>query len=570
MNFSVLPTSDVSVRCELDTAIEEFGPIQKIPAKKASMDGRIERVRGWWLAVLVLAAPVAVAQDFSLMEAVREGDRETVRSLLQEQADVNLSQPDGTTALHWAVHRNDLETTELLIGRGAELDAANDYGVTPLSLACTNTNAALVEQLLRGGANPNVAQWTGETPLMTCSSTGSVEAVRSLLEHGADVNAKENEQDQTALMWAAAEKHPEVVRLLVRHGADIQARSRQIPLPEPFVIETGGVFGTNYPQSVYFPKVTGGFSALLFAVQQGDLESTGILLEAGADVNDYAPEDGSALIVATASGHEELALFLLEQGADPNAKDPFGLTALHYALQEGLMTVAGFQPSPTDAFGWSRPNQPQLVRALLAHGADPNAPILKTFPQLDNPFLARGTEDAPQIEPVGATPFLLAAASSDILSMRILVEGRADIQATTVDGATAFMLAAGLGTEPGHRDEEAAVEAAKLALDLGADVNAVVSNDGRTALHGAALLGWNRMIRFLAERGANLDAEDKYGQTPLTIAMGDPEGRVYRPLPGGNYDDRFRRPREQQETAELLLELGAAPFTGTVRDRSGE
>jgi ankyrin repeat protein len=534
---------------------------------------KVRALGGWWLVCLLsVIGLLAASSDLRLVDAVQMGDKDAVRSLLEQHADVNLPQADGATALAWAVHRDDMETAELLIRAGSDVNAANDYGVTPLALACMNRNGAMVERLLQAGAKANAAQWTGETVLMTCASTGSVEGVKLLLARGADANAAENRKGQTALMWAAAERHPEVVRALVEKGADVHARSKVIPTPEPFSKESTNIFGSSYARTVHFPKMTGGFTALLFAAQQGDVESARILLAAGANVNDSTPEDGSALVVATASGHEKLALFLLEKGADPNAKDGYGIAPLHYALHEGLLVIAGARRSETDRFGWLRPDMPELVKGLLAHGADPNARIEKNLPTYDHPFIARSNgNDHPQIDLAGATPLVLAAASGDVGSMRILVEGRADPKLATPEGVTPLLAAAGLGTERGIREEKSALEAAKLAVLLGADVNAT-KEDGRTALHAAASLGWNDMIQFLAEKGANLDAKDIYGQTPLTIALGDPEGLIYRQLPGGRYDDRFRNPRPggQKDTAELLLKLGATPFTGKARDRSGE
>ncbi|MCH7979361.1 MAG: ankyrin repeat domain-containing protein, partial [Acidobacteria bacterium] len=397
--------------------------------------------------------------------------------------------------------------------------------------------------------------------------------VKLLLARGANVNAKETQKGQTALMWAVAGKHSEVARALVEHGADVRARSKMSLLPEPFTnVSTNGE-GLSYSPDVYFPKSAGGFTPLLFAAQQGDLDSARILLEAGADVNEATPEDGSVLVVATASGHEKLALFLLEQGADPNAMDVFGITALHYTLHEGLFAISGARRRPTDRFGWLRPNMPELMKALLAKGADPNARIAKEFPPYDYTPIARANGNTiPQINQVGVTPFLLATASSDVSAMRVLVEGRADPLLTTKDQVTPLAVAAGLGKERMARtgeQQKTALEALHLAVELGADINAIAV-DGRTALHGAAYLGANEMIQFLVEKGANLEATDMYGQTPLSIALGDPEGLVYRQLAGGRYDDRFRRPKVQKKTAELLVQLGATPFAGEYRDRSGE
>ncbi|MGH9783892.1 MAG: ankyrin repeat domain-containing protein [Terriglobia bacterium] len=517
------------------------------------------------MAALLAAATVSAAADLRLVEAVKQGDRTAVRSLLAEAVDVNAPQGDGATALAWAAHRNDLEAAELLMRAGADANIANDYGVTPLSLACTNGNAAMVAKLLEAGANPSVVPATGETVLMTCARAGSVDAVKSLLARGgADVNAQEKNRGQTALMWAVAAKHAGVARVLLEHGADVNARSRVLDLFRSKRIE-------YYGKDVHYPGAKGGFTPLLFAARVGDLESARVLLEAGANVNDRSADDGSALVVASASGHQDLALFLLEKGANPKAADAMGITALHWALQEGLLSLSGSGTGPTDRF-WHHPNQPQLARALVARGADPNARIQKEFHPYSDPLYGHNMgNDLPQISIVGATPFLLAVASADLESMRFLVEGRADPRMAAADGTTPLMVAAGVGRETGGTPEQKKkfLEAAKAALQLGGDVKAV-GGGGRTVLHGAALLGDPELIRFLVEQGADLNAKDKYGQTPLTIALGDPEGLVYRSRGEGKYDDRFRRPKENKKVAELLLELGAAPFTGQYRDRSGE
>jgi ankyrin repeat protein len=548
---------------------------------------------GLVMASTLFAAALSPA-DQSLMDAAKQGDREAVRSLLNGRSDVNAAEPDGSTALLWAVHRQDLEMADLLIRAGANVDAANDYGVTGLSLACTNRNAALVNRLLEANANPNAALWTGETPLMTCSRTGSAEAVKALLARGANPNAQESQKGQTALMWAAANKRSDVVQLLIAGGADIRVRSKVTELSEPFQAPctpddpclTGRTQGSTYPDTVHFPKAEGGFTPLLFAAQQGDIESARALLAAGADVNDSTTEEGTALVIASASGNEKFAIFLLENGANPNAKDGFGVTPLHYALHNGMLAVSSAKPQPTDAFGWVRPNMPDLVKALLDHGADPNAKIASDFPPYDYAPISRSNGNfLPQISLVGATPFFLAAASRDLDMMRFLVERRADPRLPAMDGVTPLMVAAGMAHERGGvgfggnvgveytttaDQHKRILDAVKMAVDLGADVNAVNEWRGQTAMHAATFMGYTEVIEFLASKGADLNAKDKYGQTPMTIALGDPEGFVYRQLGGARYDYSFRQPKEQKSVAELLLKLGAAPWTGKRRDRSGE
>ena len=531
---------------------------------------RDKRPPVWWMASLLSVASLAAGgTELRLVDAVKEGDQNAVRSLLKTHEDVNLPEADGATALVWASDRDDLEMVELLIGAGADVNVANIYGVTPLSLACTNRNAAMVEKLLKAGANPKTAQATGETPLMRCARAGNVDAVRLLLAHGADVSAKETEREQTALMWAAAQKHPAVVQALVEHGADVHARSARLALYTPTV-----PYVYNHDKDIYFPKFKGGFTPLMFAAQAGDVDSARILLAAGADVNEGTPEEGSALVLASVNGQEKVALFLLEKGADPNATDGYGLTAMHWALQEGIQAIYGSINVATDRF-WVHPNMPELVKALLAHGANPNARMAKDFmPHEIHRFARTRVTSLPQMGLAGSTPFFLAAVVGEIGAMRILVEGGADPKIAAAEGTTPLMVAAGVGCERRDITEEQEknfLEAVKLAFQLGGDVNAVGAG-GRTALHGAVLYGLSEVIQFLAEKGANLDAKDMYGQTSVSMALGDPGGF----MAGDNFKEHdydrsnFRKRKADKKLAELLVKLGATPYTGPYKKDTAE
>ena len=90
------------------------------------------------VAWLWIASVTAAGADDRLIEAIKDQNHETVHALLEQQVDVNASEGDGATALHWAVVRDDVELVERLLRAGADVNAANDYGVTPVSLACTN------------------------------------------------------------------------------------------------------------------------------------------------------------------------------------------------------------------------------------------------------------------------------------------------------------------------------------------------------------------------------------------------------------------------------------------------
>ena len=526
--------------------------------------GNLNRITGWGIAVLLLLGTPSQAADVPLVEAAKNRNPAAVRALLDQNVDVNAAQGDGATALAWAAHLGDSETAELLIQAGADVNRANDYSVTPLSLACTKGNPDLIRMLLDAGADPNAARRTGETPLMTCARTGSAEAVKLLLERGADANAKENRRGQTALMWAAAQKHSEVAAVLMTHGADPNAVSHR---PDGFAPAQYLTYGVYYrdpsgpdnfgPNDVHPDPASsrGGFTALMFAARQGDIDSARLLLEAGADINYSSPEHGSALGIAAASSQEEFARFLVERGADPNATDRWGFAPLHYALRDGITAIGmSRERIPTDSY-WLRPSMPGLVESLLDHGADPNVRVEGGFPAFDYPPFGRTTGNSmPRIRQPGATPFLLAAASLDARLMQLLIDHGADPMLTTNEGTTPLMVAAGLGRMEDLTDEEErnALQAARLALEQDNDVNAA-NQDGRTALAAAVFVGANRLVQLLADHGADLETPDRYGQTALSIARGLPPK-----VPGR--DKRFYTASPHPDTAELLLRLGANPL----------
>jgi ankyrin repeat protein len=177
-------------------------------------------------AIALLSASILIAAVRSeVADAAMQGNKAALRTLLQQKADVNAPQIDGTSALHWAVQANDLELTDLLLRAGAHVSAANKAGATPLLLATVNGNAAIIERLLVAGADPNAPLTnSSDTAIMMASRTGNVEAVKVLLDHGAQVNAKETWGGTTTLMWAVSERHSDVVKLLIDHGADVNAK----------------------------------------------------------------------------------------------------------------------------------------------------------------------------------------------------------------------------------------------------------------------------------------------------------------------------------------------------------
>jgi ankyrin repeat protein len=486
----------------------------------------------------LLLAGLLLAGDLRLIDAVKDNDAAAVRSLIAQRVDIDATEADGSTALHWAAQRDNLEIASLLLAAGANANAANRYNVTPLFLAATNGNAAIIERLLKAGADAKSPSQDGETALMTASLTGKTDAIRALVTAGADVNVAEPVKGQTALMWAASEGNSSAVDLLIELGADLKAKSQA------------------------------GFTPLLFAVRNGHVDTVKALLARGANVNDVAPDTTSALNMAVVNAYFELAAVLLDHGADPNVPDPRG-SALHtlaFLRKPGADGAAGVgntpkgPPPPTGNL-----SAIQLAKKLLDSGADPNVrinweerPFNKEGGTMRNPPLIQLGRH--YLTYNGATPFYIAAHNGDVEYMRLLAEHGANANIRNALNITPLIVAAGLdnweGETPGPFtgvSEAERIEAVKLAIELGNDVNyhadfgdyemegdpqymllyyplnqdelsKSVQGDprwsGSTALHASVVSGQPGITKFLLEHGARVDARTKLGWTALMMAEG--------------------------------------------------
>jgi ankyrin repeat protein len=525
------------------------------------MNVRTGALAGFLFVGLFLASVAPAAdRDTRLVQAAAEQDRETVRTLIRQKVDVNTARADGVTALHWAAHWNDLQMADLLLKAGAKVNAGDDYGVTPLARACENASEPMITKLLDAGADPNQAQTSALTPLMIAAKTGNVNVVKALIARGASVNATTNEANASALMWALAAGHASIVEVLVEGGADVRL------------------------------STTKGFTPLMFAARNGDIDLAKVLIAAGADVNQRASDGTHVLPFAIISGQDRFALFLLEQGADPNGTVD-GVGALHAAagsvstwLGDWSRRRGGSALGGVMFGGRLDPTRRlELVKALLARGANPNARIDKSamfmsyvgYPKKGafEPF-ACGTGDL-----TGATPLWVAAYSanggafaqggfggpnipdSNAEIIKALLQAGGDLHLTTSDGTTPLMVAAGLGRatytprQPRGDRSPNGEEAVKVLLEAGANINAVNEADF-SALHGAAYRGLNEVVQYLVEQGANIDARDFRGRTPFRLAEGSKQSFQFQDWP---------------ETAELLRKLGADTrlgVPGTVQERA--
>ena len=511
-------------------------------------------VAGAILASAWLASGAAHASD-DLIAAAQRNDATAALAAVERGVDVNAKAPDGTTALHWAVYNGNVALVERLIEAGADVHAANEFGSTPLAEAATVGDTAIIEALLEAGAAVDAPGADGQTALMVVARTGNTAAAEALLERGANVIAREAWRRQTALMWAAAQSQPAMVKLLIEHGAEVDARSAVNDWPRQV---------SGEPRRMYRPF--GGLTPLLFAAREGCLECARALIDAGADVNLTDPKGVTPLFLAIDNFHFDTAKLLIEEGANPNKWDWWGRTPLYSAVDVNTLPHGG----RADRRSVDATTSTEIIELLLEAGAWPDVQ-LKMLP----PYRHIGDDRGCDLMLVkGATPLLRAAKTFDTAAMKLLLDHGANVDLPNDGGITPLMAAAGLGSvecDPrGYGSgiphyvapdtEQKSIAALELLLDAGADLDARTLNGragarsaGRTALFGATFWGWNDVVDYLVERGAQIDVAERGGLTPVDAALGRAGGHG-RGSTIEVYEDTAKRLRElceQQDDCDL-------------------
>jgi ankyrin repeat protein len=483
-------------------------------------------------AMLLVGTQVALAEG--LANLVADGDRAEALTMLAAGTDVNATLSDGSTALLYAAYNGDLELVQKLLDAGADPNMRNEYGSFPLSEAVQQGSVDVIKLLLEHDANPNQANLEGETALMVAAREGFNEAVTLLLEHGADVNMKETWGGQSALMWASAQSQPETMKLLIAAGANIDEHGAARLWDRRIM---------NEPRPKDMNK--GGFNPLLYAARQGCTECVKVLVDAGADLNATDPDRISALNLALINLHFDTAVALIEAGADVNQWDLFGRAPLYNAVDLHTLPVGGRTDIPSE----DKHTGYDVAKILLERGADPNMQ-LKVRPPYRNAVFDRGADN---VLAEGATPLIRAARAADVESVKLLLDNGALVDLPNARGHTPLLIVAGIDwpsapTRGRYKTEEQSIETIKVLLEHGADINALTGDparrpitqlsdaergaglqpairgaglvDGQTALHAAAKMGWDKIVKFLIDNGATQQVKDSVGRTPYDLAMG--------------------------------------------------
>lgn len=432
-----------------------------------------------------LRLPTPAHRSPVVAEAAMQHDMTTTRSLLAKGADVNASQGDGMTALHWAARHGDLDLTTALLRAHASTKAVTRIGAyTPLHVASEVGSGPVVAALLKAGADAKAVTSTGVTPLHLAAMSGNVAAVNALIDRGADVNAKEPAWEQTPLMLAAAQGRTDAVKALIKRGATTAATAKVVDLvalaaadrvakqrrnqvlatlrkeqgadsqatwrPDSKTVQTA------VRAAVVLEKMPPGDAALAAhaeaeaaaaAVQQTTTGGGGD--EDLAGFTEMVGNQGglTALLLAVRDGHTETVRALLDAGADINQVTPADKTSPllmasingHYdlaklLLERGANPNIASDPGATPLYAvvnkeWapsSRTPQPTFNLQQKTTYLELMEALLKAHAD-PNVRLNRSlwyttyNRDNLRVDFRGATPFFRAAYADDVAAMKLLL-----------------------------------------------------------------------------------------------------------------------------------------------------
>jgi ankyrin repeat protein len=323
---------------------------------------------------LLRRLPPQLVEDFMRDERVRT-ERQGVTPAPQKM------RRGGLAALHFAVREGDLESVKVLVEAGADVNQVSEFGWTPLLTATQNRFYEMGKYLLEHGANPNVANAGGWNPLYIATDNRNIEGgdyptrkpdmdhleyIKLLLGAGADPNLRMNsstetrtifthqwlrEEGATPFLRAAQSSDVELMQLLLEHGADPNLNTLVGVTPLMVASGIAWVEGVTFEWS-----------------EDANKEAIRMLLELGNDVNAQDMEDGrTALMGAAHKGRNYAVQMLVDAGGDLALRDIgsrdslnklAGATwqAIDYA--DGLVRV-GVQSAE------ARPETAQLIRDLM-------------------------------------------------------------------------------------------------------------------------------------------------------------------------------------------------------------
>ncbi len=472
----------------------------------------------------------------SLFEAVKKGDIEQVKKFIAAGADVNARGNQSLTPLHFAAKGGHEEIARLLIAEGANVNVKMvDDSWTLLLTAAKNGHTKLVKLLLEKGAKVDVGDDYGYTPLYYSIWSEDEEAVRMLIAAGADVNRRVNEEDEyNAFFYAVWMGDAGIVKALIDAGANVNYKDKGGRTPLHDAIEA-----TDADVAKLFVGTGVKITAFHNAVLEGNLAKVRQLVESGTDVDTKDEFGCTPSYWALSAGQKKVFAYLLSQGADVTAKTNDGCTLLHQACKAGFTEIVkqliakGVEVDAKPDSGntplkiAARAGHKEIVKLLIANGADVNVtakngkhPLgdaaVNGHEEVVRLLLASGAKVnlQPEDKLMCGTALHAAARGGHIAILDLLIANGADVNAEYKYGTPLHLAVA-----PKHEvEDKRSGEIVKKLIARGANVNAKSLQEGRTPLHIAARRGRLKAVEILIAAGAEVNARDKKGKTPLSEA----------------------------------------------------
>lgn len=541
-----------------------YAAVPASPVADAAMKGELGTVKTLLAQKTDVNAPQADGAT-AIQWAAYTNNLALADILIKGGANVKLANHDGATALSLAAINGNAPMIEKLLRAGADPNERQPNGETPLMLTSRNGNVDAIKVLIDHKADPNLKEkLRGTTAIMWAAEQSHPDAVKLLAASGADVKAVSDPDTRNFRLNLA----PTVqARLNSAQGAGgVSANGNGTLTPgAPAAGGRGGGGGrggrgagrggaggngaapaaaapadggptlneetATADDFAFFrrpaPKDGGGLTALVFAAREGCFECAADLVAAGADINQTTLYGWSPLLTATQNRHYKLAGWMLDHGANPNLANKGGWRPLYLATDNRSIESGDYPVRKPDM------DHLDFIKLLIDKGADVNARVCgvqSTEKECKGDTTETRTNFTMQwLYEDGATPFLRAAQSGDVVLMKYLLAHGADPKIASAHGDTALSVAAGIGWVEGvtyEWSEADNLEAVKMCLDAGIDVNAA-DVEGRTALHGAAHKGRTAVIQMLVDHGANLEAHDLGSRDTVNGAM---KGLTWIPL----------------------------------------